>query len=726
MRDTENTLGGQNRIPKTTASLLAAVMTAAAWATDFVWTGGGEYDKWRDSDNWSVGDAATDTYPQTADDTATFNDAVTLDVSEENIVGKLILNADLTHNRDKWLTIGGVEGPGRLILKNRGRLRNIKGTAVEFNNDIEIVSPDGTDWDHHEAMPWIQGNGENFDVNGRLLGDGHVFFTMDGYKGVRLYGDNSGFSGTIHVDSNGSNRMKFGEAQSGFENGKLMLYGSVNDNGTLLFSDGVIHFGSIYTKEYATGAKFRSIDKNNTLIVGNLNSPDDRITLGMGDDANAKAKIIKVGTGTLELGPTRHRNGTIISNGTIRVTHPDGICHKDSSLVFDGGTLQYGVNPLDENNPVTKDVSAYVKGSSGFISVDTAGHDITWSSGSMYNNTGAKGFVKKGEGTLELSGSNRDGTWQFFSDETKTNIIEGGTLAIRNAKYNSRFTLASTILGTGTLKICSEEANGGVWLHGTEALADFEGTLDWANELSERVEGGEAYASGFRMADHINFEMPKAKMLVSGNPAEPTNIMKGETQWNPAAAHVTVGAYEHLHPNAQVYVERSAWTLNILGTAGDSYLNGVFTGDAVHILKTGAGRLTMGAGFAAPEGSTVSVNEGVFAMAAGMKAEDLPAYLTIAKGVKYAGEGVFGDVDLSVHDVVAPKITAETDKTEEFVLLTAKSITGTSATMSAFLEEVNASGDGKGKWKLTKRFNEDGTETLMCVYVKNGFVIILR
>ena len=701
-----------------TTAIFAAT---AAWATDFVWTGGAQYDQWRDSANWTVNGAATDTYPQTADDTATFNDAVTLDVSEENTVGKLILNADLTHNRDKWLTIGGVEGTGKLILKNRGRLRNISGTAVEFNNDIEIVSPDGTDWDHREAMPWIQGNGANFDVKGRLLGDGHVFFTMAGYVGVRLYGDNSEFSGTIHVDSNSNNRMKFGEAQSGFANGKLMLYGSVNDNGSMLFSNGVIHFGSIYTKDYATGAKFRCIDKNNTLIIGNLNSPDDRITLGMGDDANTYAKIVKVGTGTLELGPTRHRNGTVISNGTVRVTHPDGICHKDSSLVFDGGTLQYGVNPLDENNPVTKDVSARVSGSTGFISVDTDGHDITWSNGAMYNNnTEAKGFVKKGDGTLELSGSNRDGTWKFFSDETKTNIIEGGTLAIRNAKYNSRFTLSSKILGSGTLKIASEEANGGIWLHGTDAFAEFTGTLDWANELNES-----SYASGLRMADHVNFEMPLAKLRVSGNPVEATPIMKVETQYNPASAHVTVDSFEHPHANAQIYSERSAWTLNLLGVSGDSYLNGAFTGQSINIVKTGARKLTMGPDFSALEGSTISVNEGVFAMDAGMTVADLPSYLTIANGVKFTGSGVFGDVDLSVNDVVAPALTAETDKTTEFTLLTATSITGTSATMAALLETVNA-GDTHGKWKLVKKANGDGTVTLKCVYSKNAFVVILR
>lgn len=700
---------------------MASILATATWATDFVWTGNTQHaEDWFDPDNWEVNGSPTDTYPQ-AGDTATFNKATTLNVNSDITVGTLILNANLTHRRDKWLTVGAIEGDGEIVLMNRGRLRNISGTAVECNNDIRIVSPDGTDWDNRNAMPWIQGNGANFDIKGRLLGDGHVFFTMSGYFGVRLYGDNSGFSGTIHVDSNSSNRMKFGEAQAGFANGKLMLYGSVNDNGTMLFSDGVIHFGSIYTKDYATGAKFRCIDKNNTLVIGNLNSPDDRITLGMGDDANAHAKIIKVGTGTLELGPTRHRNGTIISNGTIRVTHPDGICHKDSSLAFDGGTLQYGANPLDDNNPVTKDVSAYVKDSAEFISVDTDGHDITWSNSAMYNNNpDAKGFVKKGEGTLELSGSNRDGTWKFFSDAAKTNRIDGGTLVIRNAKYNNRYTLTSKILGSGTLKIASEEANGGIWLHGTDAFAEFTGTLDWTNELNES-----GYASGLRMADHINFEMPLAKLRVSGNPAEPTAIMKVETQYNPVSAHVTVDSFEHLHANAQIYSERSTWTLNLLGINGDSYLNGAFTGQAVNVVKAGARKLTMGSDFTALEGSTITVNEGVFALDAGVTYAQYSSILTIAPGVAFAGEGVFGAVNLSVNDVVVPDAATFTDKTATYPILTATSFSGTSANVTALLNTLNA-GETNGHWRMRIVSNGNGTYTLAVVYCKGGFMVILR
>ncbi len=226
-------------------------------------------------------------------------------------------------------------------------------------------------------------------------------------------------------------------------------------------------------------------------------------------------------------------------------------------------------------------------------------------------------------------------------------------------------------------------------------------------------------------SNHVKFEMPKAKMVVSGNPAEPTNIMKGETQWNADTAHVTVGAFEHLHPNAQIYVERSAWTLNILGVAGDSYLNGVFTGNAVHVIKTGTDKLTMGLGFAAPEGSTINVNEGVFSMDAGMTAADLPSYLTIASGVALAGEGVFGAVNLSVNDVVVPDAATFTDKTATYPILTATSFSGTSANVTALLNTLNAN-EKSGSWRVRAVPTGNGAYTLTIVYAKSGFMIIFK
>ena len=707
---------------KTKLAIAATTLIAAftAGATDFVWTGNTQYaEDWFDSGNWELSDGTpADTYPQ-AGDTATFNKAATLNANSDITVGTLVLNANLTHKRDKWLTVGAIGGTGELILTNRGRLRNINGTAVECNNNIRIINSDGSDWDSHDRMPWIQGNGANFDIKGSLLGDGHVFLTMAGYVGVRLYGDNSAWEGTVYVDGNSSNRMKFGEAIAGSANAKWHIHGSVTDNGSMLFENGVIHLGSIYTSSYAAGALFRNINKHNTLIIGNLNSEDDRITIGMGDDANAYAKIIKVGTGTLELGPTRHREGTIISNGTVRVTHPDGICHKDSDLTFAGGTLQYGLNPLDDNNPVTKDVSSYVNNSTEWISIDTAGNDITWSSSSLYNrNTEAKGIVKKGEGALYLPGSNRDGTWQFFSSSAFTNRIDGGTLVIRNCKFNDVKNFSSKILGSGTLRIASEEANGGYRLYGeNNAFNEFDGTFEWTNELDESGK-----AVGF-MLNNAALDMSRAKLRITGNPASETIVMNGEANSTRA---VTVGAFDHLYPNAHLKM-KSPWRLNILGTKGDSYLNGTITGAVVTVTKTGVGKLTIGPGFSAPEGSTVNVNEGVFAMDAGMTQSDLPSYVAIASGVAFTGEGVFGDVNLSVNDVIPPALTAETDKATEFTLLTATSFTGTSAAMTALLDEVNASASIKGgKWKLRRDDNGDGTFTLKCRFVKDAFIIVVR
>lgn len=722
-----------------TAVILAA---SAGWAADYVWTGASTaVDKtWADAANWTVNGEPTDTWPKTAEDTATFNTSCVPVRNEEAIVGEIILNANVTLRFDKWLTVGKISGSGELILMNRGRLRNISGTSLTCNNNIRITSSDSTDCGNHSAMPYIQANGAEFHIAGKLLGDSHVFFTMSGYFGVHLDGDNSEFTGTIHIDSNSNNRVKIGAESGSPANGRYIIHGWTGDNGGLpeKASGGTYKFGSIYTSDRNINNypfRFKNLSDTAILEIGALHREDDRISIRMGENngTTGQAKIKKVGTGTLELWHTGHIRGTEIAGGTLLVTSADALngrtdnstsVNGDCTISFTGGTLKYGTDEwTDANNPaaVTTDWSGLVKNSTGFISVDTGTNEVTWASGSLHNNNpDAKGVVKKGAGTWRLSGTNRDGSWNLFTDAAKTTTIEEGTLEIMNAKYNDRFTINSTILGNGTLRILPEEHDGAVYLAGTEAFANFEGTLEWANDITQAK-----FASGFRMVDHINFEMPKAKMRITGNPAEPTCVMLCETQWNPNAAHVTVGAFDHLHPNAEIRCDRSAWTLNILGTAGDSYLNGVFTTNAVTIVKTGTGKLTMGPGFSAPEGSAIRVNEGVFAMDAGMTAENLPSYLTIASGVKLTGEGVFGAVDLSVNDVALPDLTAETNKSTVFTLLTATSITGDSAAMATLLAQVNAT-DTKGKWKVLKVDNGNGTVSLKCVWSRNAFMVILR
>ena len=201
--------------------------------------------------------------------------------------------------------------------------------------------------------------------------------------------------------------------------------------------------------------------------------------------------------------------------------------------------------------------------------------------------------------------------------------------------------------------------------------------------------------------------------------------MKVETQYNPVSAHVTVDSFEHLHANAQIYSERSTWTLNLLGINGDSYLNGAFTGQAVNIVKAGARKLTMGSDFTALEGSMITVNEGVFALDAGVTYAQYSSILTIASGVALAGEGVFGAVNLSVNDVVVPDVATFTDMTATYPILTATSFSGTSANVTALLNTLNAN-EKSGSWRVRAVPTGNGAYTLTIVYAKSGFMIIFK
>ena len=272
------------------------------------------------------------------------------------------------------------------------------------------------------------------------------------------------------------------------------------------------------------------------------------------------------------------------------------------------------------------------------------------------------------------------------------------------------------MLGTGTFRLVdSSSDNSGFRLRPNDAFSEFNGTVEWAKtkHLNDK-------AYGF-MLNNGNIDMSYARFRVTASPEEQRTVMNGETG---TGNTVTVGAFDHLSPNAQLAMKGN-WNLNILGTKGDSYLNGVFSNKTVTITKTGTDKLTIGPGFSAPEGSTVNVNEGVFAMDAGMTQSDLPSYVTIKSGVAFTGEGVFGKVDLSVNDVVVPEATTITDKTVEYPILTAKSFTGTSENLAALLRTLNAN-ETKGKWKVKTVNNGNGTFTLKCVFAPPGFAIVIR
>ena len=762
MKNSAREIIGQICTPslKIVTYLLAVSLASTAGATDFVWTGNTQYaEDWFDNDNWTVGGVVPEegVYPG-VNDTAIFEKDATLNVGTDIAVGKLVVNnSTLTHRRSVWLTVGEIGGTnGKIKLMNQGRLRNAYQVSVDCPLDIEVTGADGKSCSEHSKIPYIQGNGADFKLSGRLLGDSDLFVTMYGYFGVDFAGDNSAFTGTVHVDGNQYNRAKFSSASAGFPHGKLLIHGSVNDIVHFTYIDenhapaedhpnggdciGTIKFGSIETEQHGRNYAIR-FTRGGTwaygeMEVGGLNK-DDRLSLRMRDNGDVwdsgLVKIKKVGTGTLEIWHTGHCIGTEIADGVVLANSADALNGKadgytstqwgESTIMFTGGTLKYGRDEwTDTANPVdiTTDWSGIVKNSTDFIAVDTDGKDVDWATDTLKtDNPDAKGIKKLGEGTLTFTKAWRNGgTRPFFTNgQSVTNYVVGGTLAIGNANKNNTPDFNAKMLGTGTVRIITSEDAGGYRLRPNGSFEEFEGTLEWASE--NNVDGK---AVGFMPRGNGNLNWPNLRFRITGNPESETMVIRGEAENNKNT--VTVGAYDHLYPTAVVRMN-AKWYLNINGTKGDSYLNGKYIDNAVAITKTGPGKLTMGPGFSAPEGSTIKVKEGVFAMDAGMTAENLTSYLTIDSGVKLTGSGVFGAVDLAVNDVVVPDASTFTNKTAKYEFLTATSFSNSSSNISSLLATLNAN-ETHGKWVETTVDNGDGTWTLKCDYRKAGLTIILR
>ncbi len=187
--------------------------------------------------------------------------------------------------------------------------------------------------------------------------------------------------------------------------GTLALTGANTYTGTTTISAGTLQIGNGGT----TGAISTSsqIVNDANLVFNRSNS----ITQGTDfSSITGTGSVTKLGAGTLFLNAANsYTGGTTIAGGTLNSAHADAI-GTTGDITFTGGTLQH--TPANQ-----VDYSPRIVNSTGPISIDTNGQNVTFATGLAASNTG--GLTKLGTGTLTLSVAN------YVSGPT---IISGGVL----------------------------------------------------------------------------------------------------------------------------------------------------------------------------------------------------------------------------------------------------------------------------------------------------------
>ncbi len=172
-----------------------------------------------------------------------------------------------------------------------------------------------------------------------------------------------------------------------------------------------------------------------------------------GNVLSMPAGLTKLGTGTLILNQSNTYPGTTaVNGGTLSLANSAALAG-GGGITFGGGTLQFtGSN--------TQDYSPRIANSSGAVSIDTNGQNVTFASGLNSSNSG--GLAKRGTGTLLLAGPSTYGGVTYVtagllafggsgnSLPGAVNVTTGGTLQFQGSSVTS-----FTATGDGNFNVTS-------------------------------------------------------------------------------------------------------------------------------------------------------------------------------------------------------------------------------------------------------------------------------
>ena len=755
---------------KLTLAATTLLATFAAWAYEYTWTGSAGTADWATSDNWSPSDGGT-SYPSSGDTAIVPAAGATVKLDDSGAtIAKLTLNGDLTltcstvsDNGSGDLHVGEVDGTGKIILKN-GSIANIRGTTLTLTNNVVVA--DGTDNNR------MSGYESPIEFSGSLSGSGTV--TFHGWwsnGGVKISGDNSGFTGVGIVDSDGNNNTCFYAPCAMSASADWIFQGTTKKN-RIFFDDqgsdaaNTVYLGSLTATDLRSdGAYVRvnidkdgrttGIDRFKTILEIGGNNHDSQFLQTMGDatyGVQTPVCLRKVGDGTLTIYEPRHSYGTEINGGTLEVTSTNSIRSlTDNVITFGGGTLKYGTmtksstnTDLDTPVPVTTDWSSRIgfAANTADISVETTGADVSWAT--PIPATHAHGLVKKGTGTLEVQG---------YSAYTGKTTVSGGALKV-GFQYTSANGISREWEVADGASLEVELHSSGTYFHAAESalltgipngsivnlsnadyraiprfgdVTTFTGTVNFCNSLDNSGDNG----AGGLVGSSSTLGSNGIDWGVVGEPdSANTRVFNIEGSGNGNVANF--GALRLTSTNAMIYAKYSS-TLNIGALGKESVLNGKLemNGSSNLTVNSTDGTLTLGEDFGVvANGGAEYTGTATFNITGGtfVNNVDLSAYtVNIGSGVTLGGTSTFGDVDLSDNDVVVPDATTITDKTADYRILTATSFTNveSSSNLKTLLATLNEN-ETKGSWKARKVNNGDGTQSLVLRFVKKGFVIIFK
>lgn len=460
--------------------------------------------EWKNSDWLTVGESGTGTLH--------IADGGRVE-SDYGYIGKYlgsIGTATVSGTGSEWknssdLSVGDY-GTGTLNIAGDGKVENKDGYIGRYNGSIGAVTVSGVN------SSWV--NSGNLRIGS--LGEGTLNIENGGSVSNGGYGEigvNPGSTGTVTVSGPGSEWK-----------GSAWLYVGKEGTGTLHITDGgrvESSRGYIGNSSGSTGTVTitgaDSVWKSSvSMLIGREGTATGTLNIGASMDNAAMAAgkleapqlIFGAGSGTLNF---NHTDSNYIfdtrlgrtDNGTHKLNHWAGtttLTGDNSSFsgttTVGGGTLQAGANNAFANNTAyvinggTLDLNNHdltmssLSGNGGSVKLGTAALTVDQASDTTYAGdiTGSNNLIKKGGGTLALSGDN--------SSFSGTTTVEGGILLVNGSNKSSTHIVknGATLGGSGTVGNTSINDGGTLSPGNSIGTLRVDGDLTFAADSVYKVE----------------------------------------------------------------------------------------------------------------------------------------------------------------------------------------------------------------------------------------------